>query len=150
MKKQLFLEIIILLSLSVIVGFFFSYLTKQGFFESAKEKTPNEKFQLISLAEAKEAFFAGGAVFLDARHEFEYTAGHIRGALNIPLHNFDRYQSQLSEIPKDALLVVYCDGVQCNSSIELALKLSELDFKNIKVFFGGWDEWKTAGLPTTP
>ena len=102
---------------------------------------------MISLATAKELFESNNALFIDARHEFDYQAGHIRGAVNIALNKFDTHLTRLNKISKDKLLIVYCDGAECNSSIELAVKLMESGFTNVKVFFGGWQEWNSAKLP---
>ncbi|HOV98870.1 MAG TPA: rhodanese-like domain-containing protein [Bacteroidota bacterium] len=149
MKKQQIIEICLLVGLSIVIGFLYTYITHQGFFAPPKQAKAHQQLEIIALPQAKEAYYSGSVRFIDARNEFEFKLGHIRGAIDIPLHDFDRYQTVLSEIPKDVLLIVYCDGVQCNSSIELAKKLSELGFSNIKVFFGGWQEWRTAGLPIT-
>ena len=103
--------------------------------------------EMITLAAAQELFASNNLLFIDARHEFDYQAGHIRGAVNIPLKMFDAQLARLNTIARDKLLIVYCDGAECNSSIELAVKLTESGFTNVKVFFGGWQEWSSAGLP---
>jgi 3-mercaptopyruvate sulfurtransferase SseA len=46
------------------------------------------------------------------------------------------------------VLVAYCDGQECNSSINLALKLDSLGYSNVKIFFGGWREWTNSSQPT--
>ncbi len=102
---------------------------------------------MISLETAKDLYESQGVLFVDARHDFEYKMGHIRGAINIALKEIDTHHIQLEGTPKDKMLIVYCDGVECNSSIELALKLMELKFTNVKVFFGGWQEWKAKNFP---
>jgi len=85
-------------------------------------------------------------LFIDARHDFEYKMGHVRGAVNIALKDIDTRRNLLESISKEKMLIVYCDGAECNSSIELAIKLIELKFVNVKVFFGGWQEWKASNL----
>jgi rhodanese-related sulfurtransferase len=103
--------------------------------------------EMVPLSKAKELFESGLVLFLDSRHEYEYNAGHIRGAVNVPLNKFINGDEFLGGIPRDKTLVVYCDGSECNSSIELAIKLEESGFINVKIFFGGWKEWKSSGLP---
>jgi len=124
-------------------------VTKQGFFSENKPvssaATPN--IEMISLEKAKGLYELQGALFVDARHDFEYKMGHIHGAINIALKEIDAHRIRLENIPKEKMLIVYCDGAECNSSIELALKLMELKFTNVKVFFGGWQEWKANNLP---
>lgn len=50
-----------------------------------------------------------GAYFLDVRERPEYEAGHIRGAVNIPLSEL---RNRLEEIPKDRPLYVHCRSGQ--------------------------------------
>ena len=102
---------------------------------------------MISLAMAKDSYESHNALFIDARHEFDFQAGHIRGAVNVALNQYETQRTRLNGISKDKLLIVYCDGAECNSSIELTVKLMESGFSNVKVFFGGWQEWISAKLP---
>ena len=90
----------------------------------------------------------GSALFVDARHDFDYKLGHIKGALNVPLKEYDGTKSLLASVPKDRLIIAYCDGAECNSSIELSAKLMNDGFKNVRIFFGGWHDWLSARLPT--
>ena len=103
--------------------------------------------EMISIEKAKELYESQGALFVDARHDFEYRMGHIHSAINIALKEIDTHRILIEGTPKEKILIVYCDGVDCNSSIELALKLMEWKFTNVKVFFGGWQEWKANNLP---
>lgn len=48
---------------------------------------------------------ADGATLVDVRTPAEYAAGHIDGAINIPV---DQLSKRLGEIPKDEAVVVYC------------------------------------------
>ncbi len=148
MKPRALREALILIAISVAFGFGYALLTKQGFFA---EKKPNQgasgNLELISFDRARALFAADSALFIDARHPFEYKMGHIRGAESIALADFDKDRVRLDGIPKHRLLVVYCDGIACNSSLELTVKLMELGYTNVQIFFGGWQEWKNAGMP---
>ncbi len=103
---------------------------------------------MISRDEAWALFQTGMAVFVDARHEFDFKLGHIKGAINIPLKEYDERKSALSGVSVDRDIVVYCDGAECNSSIELSVKLMKDGHRNVRIFFGGWSEWSAANLPT--
>ena len=59
----------------------------------------------ISLADAKAAFDAGAAVFIDSRAEAAYKVEHIKGAINIPGGTLD---AKLKQLPKDKKIIVYC------------------------------------------
>ncbi|RPI04431.1 MAG: hypothetical protein EHM64_09970 [Ignavibacteriae bacterium] len=148
--RQTFYEALLLIAAAIILGFAYTYATKQGFFAKTQPApaVALANIDMISLDQARGAFESRQSVFVDARHEFDFLAGHIQGAVNIPLKMYGTLQSRLGGVAKDKLLIVYCDGAECNSSIELSIKLLESGFTNVKVFFGGWQEWKSAGLPT--
>jgi rhodanese-related sulfurtransferase len=141
-------ETLLLIVAAALLGFAYTFVTKQGFFSErivSPPQTPN--LEMIPSEKANALFESKEAIFIDARHEFEYQLGHIREAINIPLNEIDKHRKQLDTFPKEKILIVYCDGAECNSSIELAVKLMDLKFTNVKVFFGGWQEWKVKNLP---
>lgn len=135
----------ILLLASSLLGFAYSFVMNKGFFRAAQQApapTATVAPEFISYEEAVQLYNAGTALFVDARHEYDYHLGHIKGAINVPLKDFSLETSPLASVPKEQLIVTYCDGADCNSSIELAQKLSAVGFTNVKMFFGGWNEWK--------
>lgn len=136
------------------LGFIYTAATEKGIFATSSNATvhavntgPNAPL-MISSEEAQKFFEESSALFVDARHEFDFKLGHIKGAINIPLKEFDARKETLASISKDKAVVAYCDGAECNSSIELAAKLHALGFTNVKIFFGGWREWEAHHLPT--
>ena len=60
----------------------------------------------ITLEEAKKAFDAGNAVFVDSRPEPAYKEEHIAGAINIP--NGANASEKFSSLPKGKKIIVYC------------------------------------------
>ena len=88
-----------------------------------------------------------GIVFIDARDESEFKSGHIKNAKNLSFYEFDKYKEMLSKIPKSETIICYCGGSDCDLSTQLANKLFSLGYRNIYIFIGGWEEWKTAGYP---
>jgi rhodanese-related sulfurtransferase len=147
--RKLIQEALLLIVAATVMGFAYTFVTKQGFFSGKRTafSAAAENLEMISLEKAKEMYESESALFVDARHEFQYKMGHIHGSINIALKDIDTHYIQLEGIPKEKTLIVYCDGAECNSSIELALKLMELKFTNVKIFFGGWQEWKTHNFP---
>jgi rhodanese-related sulfurtransferase len=102
----------------------------------------------ISLDYAMMKFQSRKIVFLDARLPEDFKAGHIKGAINLPYEESEEYAPQvLPKLAKEEEIIAYCDGTECESSLLLARELMELGYGNIKVFFGGWQEWQEAGLP---
>ncbi len=68
--------------------------------EEAEKDAPR-----ISLADAKEAFDEGGAVFVDTRAATFYQNERIKGALNVPSSDFeDNYKA----VPKNKKVIAYC------------------------------------------
>lgn len=134
---------------ATILGFVYTGMGGKGIFASepsavsAGQASPS----IIHLQEARQLHESGEALFIDARHPLEYALGHIPGAVNVPLGDLEHRRDQIDDLPKDRILVTYCDGVQCNSSLALAAKLREAGFPSVRFFFGGWNEWTGSGLP---
>lgn len=97
--------------------------------------------QVLTLYEKKTA------IFIDSRDQWDFSEGRIMGAINIPEFSFTPEDSTLSKIDKEAQLVVYCDGDDCDISKRLTNKLMILGYKNTYVFLGGIKEWADAELP---
>ena len=108
----------------------------------------NEDAANILLPDAYTAFVNGSALFIDARSQDDYQKGHIKGAINIPAHAFMDSLQYLDNLNLNQILITYCDGADCNASIDLAADLKLMGFEQIYFFFGGWVEWQTAGYPT--
>jgi rhodanese-related sulfurtransferase len=123
----------------------------KGFFGSSSSTVKEmDSLPSVTYEEARDLYHKGDALFVDARHTYDFGAGHIKGAISVPLQDFDTVRPMLSILPKDKIIVIYCDGADCNSSRELALKLRADGYTNLKVFFGGWTEWTAHGQPREP
>jgi rhodanese-related sulfurtransferase len=88
-----------------------------------------------------------GVLFIDARDEGDFLAGHISNSINIPFDDFDNHKQKLEEISKEKPLVIYCAGTDCDLSVLLGNLLFEKGYKQVYVFFGGWVEWLDANYP---
>lgn len=93
--------------------------------------------------EVLERLRKGLVTVLDVRPEEEYTAGHLPGAINVPI---ERLESFLSKLPKRKEVVAYCRGPYCLMSFEAVEKLRKRGFK-AKRLEDGYPEWRAAGLP---
>ncbi|MFN8484433.1 MAG: rhodanese-like domain-containing protein [Anaerolineae bacterium] len=59
----------------------------------------------INLDQAKQKLTDPNVLFVDARSAQEFAQGHIKGAINVPVNDVDKY---LSRLPQDKELIVYC------------------------------------------
>jgi rhodanese-related sulfurtransferase/DNA-binding transcriptional ArsR family regulator len=79
---------------------------------------------------------------LDVRPAEEYVAGHIRGALSIPL---DELADRLAELPDDGHIVAYCRGAYCVLAHD-AVRLLRAHGRDAVRLADGMLEWRVAGL----
>lgn len=104
--------------------------------------------RMIGVLEAEDLWAGGRAVFLDARPEFLFLEGHIPGSRNVPYEmDAARLPEDILALPPERTLVVYCEGGECRSSLDLAKLLHDGGLRDLRVVAGGWDAWKQAGLP---
>lgn len=82
-------------------------------------------------------------VILDSRPVNEYEAGHIAGAISIPI---DELQQRLRSLPRDKDYVAYCRGPYCVYA-DRAVKLLRGSGRRARRLVDGFPEWQSAGLP---
>ncbi len=104
----------------------------------------------ITLREAK-ALHDEGAYFVDARLEHEFNESHIPYAMFLPAQRIRTRAGldELSTIPPDITIVVYCVGGECDASHNtmMAMLNSGLGFTDIRIMGRGFIDWVEAGLP---
>lgn len=106
-------------------------------FGERSEPEPVEMSELLRRARA------GDVIVVDARPANEYAAGHIPGALSIPV---EELKARLQKLPKSKPFVAYCRGPYCvyaDQAVE-QLRASGRRARRLAV---GLPEWKSAGLP---
>lgn len=82
------------------------------------------------------------AVILDVRPTAEYIAGHLPGAIHIPL---EQLAQRLAELPPDRDIVAYCRGRYCVLAHDAVRLLSSHGVTALRAADGVL-EWKIAGL----
>jgi rhodanese-related sulfurtransferase/DNA-binding transcriptional ArsR family regulator len=88
---------------------------------------------------------AGEVVVLDVRPAPEFAAGHIPGAVSIPI---DELPERLSELPADLEVVAYCRGAYCVFAHE-AVRLLTAHGRRAARLTEGMLEWRLADQPVT-
>jgi rhodanese-related sulfurtransferase len=84
-------------------------------------------------------------VVLDVRPAAEYAAGHLPGAVSVPV---DELRRRLAELPADREIVAYCRGPYCAFAHEAVAVLREEGF-SARRLEDGLPEWRAAGLAVT-
>jgi rhodanese-related sulfurtransferase len=87
----------------------------------------------------------GDCVVLDVRPAEEYAAGHLAGALSMPLEQLER---RLAELPRDMPIVAYCRGPYCVLAIEAVERLRRHGYDAVRAA-EGVREWRDLGLEVT-
>jgi len=102
-----------------------------------------DELEPVPARELLERVKKGLVTVLDVRPPEEYAAGHLPGAINVPI---DRLESYLSKLPKRKEVVAYCRGPYCLMSFEAVAQLRKRGF-TAKRMEDGYPEWRAAGLP---
>jgi rhodanese-related sulfurtransferase len=133
---------------SALLGLLVNAVSPRGIPLIAPPKPPVKAADVITLDETRAAWESGMAIILDARTPSDYAAGHIPNAWNLPSEQFDTiFPNVAPMLTPDMLVVVYCNGEQCELSHEVQARLRGLGFKNVRVLINGWTVWQNAGLP---
>jgi len=106
-------------------------------FGDRSEPEPVKMQELLKRARKNEV------VILDARPAREFAAGHIAGALSVPV---EKLQQRLRELPKSKEYVAYCRGPYCIYA-DRAVELLRATGRRARRLVDGFPEWKAAGLP---
>ena len=85
----------------------------------------------------------GSVVILDVRPEEEYRAGHIPGALSVPV---GALEAALQTLPRDREIVAYCRGPYCVFSDEAVKLLNARGYRASRCT-EGFPDWRAAGYP---
>lgn len=96
----------------------------------------------VSVADL-DAAVKDGATLIDVREPFEYEAGHVEGALLMPLAETVRLASDL---PKDEPVYVICRSG--NRSLSASQALVDAGFEDVRNVDGGMIAWEASGRPT--
>ena len=154
-------EIFILLGLSIAAAFMVNYFlpdgialvgqwdTSQGVVTAmAKNDIVIEGIEIGTVDEARQLFDSGAYVFVDARSPEDYEAGHIPGAVSLPVgQSEERVAAFLERYPPEASIITYCSGRTCQDSHHLAEFLLEFGYDNVTVFIDGFPGWEAEGHP---
>ena len=111
----------------------------------------NASLPTITWKEAKPLVSAGQAVLVDARGRPTYEAGHIPGAISLPIDaTAADFASFVAKYATNRL-ILYCSHLTCETSEHVGEKLvGEYSCKSVTVMKGGYAEWQKAELGYDP
>ncbi|MGO9442546.1 MAG: rhodanese-like domain-containing protein [Terriglobales bacterium] len=95
----------------------------------------------ISAEELKKFAGRGEAQWVDVRSASEYAAGHVPGAINIPM---EQIEARLDDLRPDRPIVLIC---QSGKRARLTAALLETRRTDVTVLDGGTSAWVSAGSP---
>lgn len=97
----------------------------------------------VSMSELLKRARSDDVVILDTRPASEYEAGHIAGAISMPVADLRR---RLKELPTDKQYVAYCRGPYCVYA-DQAVEFLQTRGRRVSRLLEGFPEWRAAGLP---
>jgi rhodanese-related sulfurtransferase/predicted transcriptional regulator len=108
--------------------------------ERAARDYVGEEVERITPEELRARLASEDVVLVDVRPSDEYAAGHIEGAVSIPIDELDE---RLKELPKDREIVAYCRGPFCAFAHDAVRRLTGSG-REARRLEEGWPEWRLA------
>ena len=102
-----------------------------------------DKLEPVGRRELLKRAGEGTTIVLDVRPAEEYRAGHIHGAISVPL---EQLEARLADLASGKEIVAYCRGPYCLMSFE-AVKLLRAHGRKARRLEEGFPEWRADGLP---
>jgi rhodanese-related sulfurtransferase len=102
-----------------------------------------DRLEAVDATGLMERLSNGNVVVLDVRPEEEYRAGHIPGALSVPV---DTLEAALQTLPRDREIVAYCRGPYCVFSDEAVALLRSRGYPARRLR-QGLPDWRADGMP---
>jgi ArsR family transcriptional regulator len=102
-----------------------------------------DTLEAVSREQLIERAARGEVIVLDVRPPLEFEAGHLPGALSIPLAELE---ARLGELPPEREVVAYCRGPYCLLAFDAVELLRTRGYRASRLE-GGFPEWKAHQLP---
>jgi len=110
---------------------------RRRFLEGQGDLSAVDRETLISRVQAREV------IVIDVRPPEEYRAGHIPGALGVPLQHLKR---RLAELPRNKDIVAYCRGPYCVLAVDAVRLLRSQGLRAFRLDVSV-NDWRAQGLP---
>ena len=154
-------EISIILGIAIATAFAFNYFSPAGIalvgqwdtsqgvvMARVKNDIVIDDIEIGTVDRARKLYDSGQYIFVDARSPEDYEEGHIKGAVSLPVGQFEEKIAAFEERhPPQASIITYCSGRTCLDSHHLAEFLLEFGYDNVTVFIDGFPGWEAEGHP---
>lgn len=134
---------------ALLIGMIYHFSNDAGFLAHANATTSVQQAHtgnfIPKISKERAAkLLEDGVVFIDARLSADFEAGHLEGAINVPVDANDTlHQKAIAGISKDADIVIYCQSSSCPFAEKVSTKLVSEGYSNISIYKGGWADWST-------
>jgi rhodanese-related sulfurtransferase/DNA-binding transcriptional ArsR family regulator len=102
-----------------------------------------DELEPLTASELRQRLRSGEVTLIDVRPQLEYRAGHIEGAVSVPL---ERLKARFAEFPRSRPVIAYCRGPYCVLAVDAVEQLRKRGFKSFRLAVG-YPDWAAAGLP---
>ncbi len=111
------------------------------------EARPGDEPMTVRMECVLEFLEKGGAYFVDAREEHEYSPGHLRNSIHIPASDAISQMGNIMAAGAQVIdpIIVYCGGGECEASHIVARVLRENSFQRVFIYSKGWAEIESSG-----
>lgn len=154
--KRISLEACVLISFGALFGLTLNYqLVVDAFMGNlvspqrpAAQVSAQAALPMPVLIEEVQQLLGAGGLIVDARSPELYATGHISGAVSLPMVEVDaELPAFQARVPRKQTVITYCSGFGCPDSFDLGMQLIAAGYLDVRVFEGGFPEWRDAGLP---
>jgi rhodanese-related sulfurtransferase len=102
-----------------------------------------DELEPLTASELRDRLRKREVTLIDVRPEVEYRAGHIEGAISVPV---EKLKARFSEFPRSKPVIAYCRGPYCVFAVDAVEQLRKRGFKSFRLAVG-YPDWAAAGLP---
>lgn len=154
--KRIGLEACVLIAFAALFGLTLNHQLVMDAFNARLVAPQNKTDKVITsaalpmpvLIDEVQQLIASDGLIVDARSPELYASGHIETAVSLPMVEIDaELPGFLSRVTRDRVIVTYCSGFGCPDSFDLGVALIDAGYLDVRVFEGGFPEWRDAGLP---
>jgi rhodanese-related sulfurtransferase len=158
-SRRILLEALVLFLVAASAGLSLNYTMVMKAFTGqnvvrvpqASPSEPDQQFPQPVDYEEIDGLLAAGDLLVDARDPHLYAEAHLPGAVSLPLGEVDQLLDQFSaKYPRDTALIIYCNGFGCPDSFDLGVRLLAEGYRSVKVYEGGFPEWRDRGRLLEP